>query len=94
MLRGKAKCGHCGASIRGDSGTSRTGDVLRYYVCANQKKVKKQCRKQSLRKEDLEKLVVDVTTKVLSNTANMDVLVDRILEMNERRAETNSTLVI
>ena len=94
LLRGKIKCGHCGASIRGDAGTSRTGEVLRYYACANQKKVKKQCRKQSLRKDDLEKLVIEVTTRVLNNPENMDVLVDRIMVMNEKRAETNSTLAI
>lgn len=94
LLRGKVKCGHCGASIRGDSGTSKSGEVIRYYACANRKRVKKKCKKQILRKDDLERLVVEVTTRVLSNTKNMDVLVDRILEMNERRAETNSTLVI
>lgn len=94
LLRGKIKCGHCGASIRGDAGTSRTGEVLRYYACANQKKVKKQCRKQSLRKDDLEKLVIEVTTRALNNPENMDVLVDRIMVMNEKRAETNSTLAI
>jgi hypothetical protein len=94
LLRGKIKCGHCGASIRGDAGTSRTGDVLRYYACANHKKVKKKCKKYSLRKDDLEKLVIEVTTKVLSNPVNMEVLVDRIMAMNEKRSETNSTLII
>lgn len=94
LLRGKVKCGHCGATIRGDSGTSKSGEVIRYYVCANRKRVKKKCKKQIIRKDDLEKLVVEVTTRVLSNPENMDVLVDRILMMNEKRSETNSTLVI
>ena len=93
LLRGKVKCGHCGATVRGDAGTSRTGEVLRYYACANQKRVKKKCRKKSMRKEDLEKLVVEVTLRALNNPSQISVLVDRIFELNEKRAETNETLI-
>ena len=61
LLRGKVKCGHCGATIHGDAGTSKSGEVIHYYACANKKRVKKKCQKKSIRKEDLEKLVVEVT---------------------------------
>ena len=94
LLRGKIKCGYCGATIRGDAGTSHTGQVLRYYSCANRKKLTDKCRKTPIRKEDLEKVVIDTTLKVLENPKNITPLIDKIFELNEKRAETNNTLLI
>ena len=94
LLRGKMKCGYCGSNIRGDSGTSSTGQVSKYYTCASRKQLKDKCKKHSLRKEDLEKLVIDITLKVLDDPKNLEPLVDKIFELNEKRAEVNNTLLI
>ena len=40
LLTTKLFCGHCGALMFGESGTSRTGEVHRYYKCATAKKHK------------------------------------------------------
>ncbi len=89
LLRGKIRCGCCGATIRGDAGTSSTGEVLRYYACANRKKINDKCKK-----EDIEKLVIEITIKALDNPENVALLVDRIFEINEERSKTNSALAI
>ena len=44
----------------GESGTSRTGEVHRYYKCATAKK-HKGCKKKTVRKQWLEDLVVNQT---------------------------------
>lgn len=58
LLTGKAFCGHCGAAMIGDSGTSRTGERHYYYTCQAHK-ARKGCDKKSLKKEYLEDLVID-----------------------------------
>ncbi len=92
LLRGKIKCGYCGANVRGDAGTSKSGEVIRYYACAGKKKISHKCKKRSLRKDDLEKLVIDVTSRALKNASNLEILIDRILELNDNRSKTNDTL--
>ena len=94
LLKGKLVCGYCGQRIRGDAGTSSTGKVSKYYTCVGRKKIKDKCKKQILRKADLEDLVTEVTLRVLDNPKNLEPLVDRIFELNEKRAEVNNTLLI
>ena len=94
LLRGKIFCGYCGKKMRGDAGTSKTGKVFKYYACLGRKQLKNKCKKQTLRKEDLEKLVVDITIKALDNPENVAILVDKIFEINEERSQSNSTLAI
>ena len=57
LLTGKAFCGHCGAAMVGDSGTSKTGETHYYYTCQG-KKARKGCKKKSLRKDYLEDKVL------------------------------------
>ena len=57
LLTGKAFCGHCGAAMIGDSGTSKTGATHYYYTCQGHKS-RKGCNKKSLRKEYLEDAVL------------------------------------
>ena len=49
LLTTKLFCGYCGALMFGESGTSRTGEVHRYYKCATAKK-HKDCKKKTVRK--------------------------------------------
>jgi len=59
LLTGKAFCGLCGEGMVGDSGTSKSGERHYYYTCHG-RKAKKGCKKISVRKEQLESLVVDL----------------------------------
>ncbi len=47
LLTTKLHCGYCGALMFGESGTSRMGEVHRYYKCATAKKKKGAKRKPS-----------------------------------------------
>ena len=58
LLTGKAYCGHCGAAMIGDSGTSKDGTRHYYYTC-QARKARKGCRKKSVTKNYLESRVID-----------------------------------
>ena len=77
LLTGKAFCGHCGAAMIGDSGTSKDGTRHYYYSC-QARKVRKGCIKKSLQKDYLESRVIDfVLDHVLSEDhieENADVI--------------------
>jgi len=49
LLTTKLFCGHCGAYMVGESGTSRTGNVHHYYKCVTVKK-RGACKKKTVRK--------------------------------------------
>lgn len=58
LLSGKLICGHCGALMVGDSGTSHDGTVYHYYSCANRKK-NGSCNKKPLKKLWIEDQVIN-----------------------------------
>lgn len=58
LLTGKAICGHCGAAMIGDSGTSKSGTRHYYYSCQAHK-ARKGCSKKSVSKDRLESSVID-----------------------------------
>ena len=58
LLTGKAYCGHCGAAMIGDSGTSKSGARHYYYSCQSHK-ARKGCDKKSVSKDYLESAVID-----------------------------------
>ena len=60
LLQGKAFCGHCGATMVGESGKGRNGSVYHYYSCAERKK-NHSCRKKNEKKEFVEWYVVEQT---------------------------------
>ena len=71
LLTTKLFCGYCGALMFGESGTSRTGEVHRYYKCATAKK-HKGCKKKTVRKQWLEDLVVNQTMQLVEDDAAME----------------------
>lgn len=91
LLTGKLFCGHCGESMGGSWGTSKSGTRHYYYVCNGKKTKKSACHKKAERKEDLEKLVVDVVIKnVLCNQAVVDFIIDRCMQIQEQDADTSA----
>lgn len=85
LLTTKLFCGHCGALMFGESGTSRTGDVHRYYKCAAAKK-RKSCSKKTVRKQWLEDLVVNETMKLIQDDTVIDSLVAAVMELQNRES--------
>ena len=83
LLTTKLHCGCCGALMFGESGTSRTGEVYRYYKCATAKK-KKDCKKKTIRKQWLEDLVVNQTMQLVRDDAAMESIIAKVMELQDR----------
>ena len=90
LLTTKLHCGYCGALMFGESGTSRTGEVHRYYKCATAKK-HKGCKKKTVRKQWLEDLVVNQTMQLVRNDAAMESIIAKVMEL-QNKENTNIPL--
>lgn len=82
LLTTKLYCGKCGALMFGESGTSRTGEVHRYYKCATAKK-KKGCKKKIVRKQWLEDLVVNQTMQLVRDDAAMESIIAKVMDLQD-----------
>ncbi len=84
LLTTKLFCGYCGAYLCGESGTSHTGSVHRYYKCMSVKKKRTSCHKKPVRKEWIEDLVVNETMKMLNNDAVLEAIVSMLMDLQDR----------
>ena len=75
ILAGKLYCGLCGQSMVGESGTNKVGTKYLYYNCIGKRKYKT-CKKKTVRKEWIEKIVLDQTRLIVIN----DSLIEEIVE--------------
>ena len=91
LLTTKLFCGKCGASMIGESGTSHTGTVHRYYKCATAKR-RKGCDKKSVKKEWIEELVVRETMRMVYDDTVMEALADKLVDF-QRRENTDIPLL-
>ena len=82
LLTGKAFCGHCGAAMIGDSGTSRDGTRHFYYTCQS-RKARKGCAKRSLPKDYLESAVVDFVLDVVLSDEQIEKTADAVMALQE-----------
>ncbi len=85
LLTTKLHCGYCGALMFGESGTSRTGEVHRYYKCATAKK-HKGCKKKTVRKQWLEDLVVNQTMQLVRDDAAMESIIAKVMELQNQES--------
>lgn len=85
LLTTKLYCGKCGSFMVGESGTSHTMKVHRYYRCVNTKK-KKLCDKKAVKKDWIEDLVVNYTMKAIMNDEVMERLVDTLMELQKKES--------
>lgn len=90
LLTGKLFCGHCGTTMAGDSGTSRSGDTHYYYTCMK-KKNRKSCDKRSIRKEVIEEAVINYLLDVALNPDTISRLADLVLA-EQQQAQKHSVL--
>lgn len=88
LLTGKAFCGHCGAAMIGDSGTSRTGNRYFYYTCQAHK-ARKGCDKKSLKKEYLESLVVDFILDNVLQDPEIERIADAVMKAQAEAIKTS-----
>ena len=79
LLKDKIKCGYCGKSIIGDNGTAHNGERKYYYTCQGHKKKTTNCHKQSIRKDILEKIVLDSITEQIQKNNSLDFIVKGLM---------------
>lgn len=82
LLTTKLYCGKCGAYMTGESGTSHTRRVHRYYKCFGRRGRK--CDKKNVQKDWIENLVIDQTMKILFDDALMESVADMMMVLQGR----------
>ena len=92
LLKDKIKCGYCGKSIIGENGTAHNGERKYYYKCRGRKSKLNDCRKQAMRKDILEKIVLESVIEQIQKTNNLDYIVRSLMREQERQAQANIVL--
>ena len=88
LLTGKAFCGHCGAAMIGDSGTSKDGTRHYYYSCQG-KKARKGCRKKSLTKDFLESSVINFVLDYVLSDAQIEKTASAIMALQAEELKSS-----
>ena len=91
LLRNKIKCGYCGSPISAECGTAKNGQKIRYYKCLGRKH-QSGCKKTQVRKEILEKYVLDNVCEQMQRPEILDKMVTYLLQVQENRIKQNSVL--
>jgi len=91
LLKGKLKCGYCGESLNGEYGTSRNGEKVYYYKCSGRKH-KSGCMKKPVRKDLLERLIVDSMLEALSDESVINQIIQGLMQAQERQTKSNTVL--
>lgn len=94
LLRQKLKCGNCGQSMNGESGTTKNGTKFYYYKCNGRKKRLNDCNKSMVRKDVIEDIVINTTIEKLSNPEIINYIVAELLKIQERQLKENSILAV
>ena len=91
LLRNKIKCGYCGSPISAECGTAKNGQKIRYYKCLGRKH-QSGCKKSQVRKEILEKYVLDNVCEQMQRPEILDKMATYLLQVQENRIKQNSVL--
>ena len=94
LFKHKIRCGYCGSTISADCGTNSKGHPVRYYACRGKKKLKNGCKKSAIRKEALEKFVMEVIITSLTEEQTMNKLIDRIMAIQEQQGGESPALKV
>ena len=91
ILTTKCFCGLCGASMAGESGTSKTGARHYYYGCVHRKNIRDKstaCKKKPIRKDVLEKLVIDTTLDVILRESTIKSIAANLVAWQQAQKDT------
>ena len=80
LLTTKLFCGKCQCFMVGESGTSHTGFVHRYYKCVSVKN-HKGCDKKSVQKDFIENFVIEHIKKLIFDDELIEKLTDTVMEL-------------
>lgn len=89
QLQGKLFCGHCGLSMCGDSGTSKTGDTHYYYSCSGRKNRKNGCKKKSEKKDFIEWYVCEQTVQYILDPDRAEEIASAVVKIYNADCDTS-----
>ena len=89
ILAGKLYCGLCGQSMVGESGTNKVGTKYLYYNCIGKRKYKT-CKKKTVWKEWIEKIVLDQTRLIVMNDGLIEEIAERTFQYYSSEHQENS----
>ena len=92
LLKNKLKCGYCGMPISSECGTLKNGTTIHYYRCRNKKRFKGDCDNPTIRKEFLEKVIIDEIIKELQKPKNLNTIINKLLQIQNNNSNHNSML--
>jgi hypothetical protein len=82
LLTTKLFCGTCGVFMAGESGTSKSGTIFRYYKCANAKRGRG-CRRKPIRKKLIEDFVIGEIKRFLDDDAIIEDIANELMTAQE-----------
>lgn len=91
LLTGKLFCGQCGAPMAGDSVKKKNDIRYHYYTCSMRKRFGNCCKK-SLRKDDIETLVIRTTVEKVLTDENINLIADIAIRELEKEKDNNTVL--
>ena len=83
ILTTKLYCGHCGAYMIADSGTSKNGKVHKYYKCSVIKNRKGTCSCKTIKKSLIENLVIGKSLVMLRDEKTIDAIVQMVMSLQQ-----------
>ena len=83
LLSGKVYCGYCQNTMTGESGTSQNGNRYHYYTCSGRKKLHI-CTHKRVKKEHLEKIVLNSIKQLLNSKQLINVIADAVMEIQSK----------
>lgn len=92
LLKGKLRCGYCGQTVNGESGTAKNGKKKYYYKCRGRKMKLTDCHKSVIAKDDLENLVINSVTQELSDPQTVNNAVRYLVELQNKNGNANKLL--
>ncbi len=92
ILTGKLICGCCKHRMRGESGTSRNGDIHYYYMCAMRRRKLVKCHTQPIQKQYLEDLVVNHTAEILQDEQTIRWIAREMYEVHQQMVKDDTML--
>ena len=90
LLAGKLFCGHCGGSMNGESGTSKTRAIHNYYTCYSRKR-HHSCDKRPLKKEWIERIVAQDAMELMSDEV-IEELADMAMAQTDQDLKENTRI--
>lgn len=93
ILTGKLFCGYCKSPMVGISGTSKTGASHYYYSCQG-KRSEIRCRKENVRKEQIEEAITAAIQQALRDPEVANWIADQAVAYSKKEVEASNLAIL